>query len=261
MDLSFAPAVAVGIFAAVIVAIATNRMHMTVAAALGAVILLVTGVLSAQQTSETINPGEDTIALFFGGMVMARTLIPTGLFEFLGAIALRLVRGEGKRLLIAIVAIAAPICAFLPNATVVILLAPLIVGLCQKMKIDFAPPVMLLVFVANTAGLLTLVGDPATFIVGSSINLSFNQYLRLLSPGGLLALVSLIAILPLTFRSIWQARIRRVFERVVGTCIEAGLVGGEGFAVDASLIEADANRQRSISPSKNRLSLPMPTTI
>ena len=39
---------------------------------------------------------------------------------------------------------------------------------------------------------------------------------------------------------------RRVFERVVTTCIEAGLVGGEGFAVDASLIEADANRQRSI---------------
>jgi transposase len=39
---------------------------------------------------------------------------------------------------------------------------------------------------------------------------------------------------------------RRVFERVVRSCIEAGLVGGEGFAVDASLIEADANRQRSI---------------
>jgi transposase len=39
---------------------------------------------------------------------------------------------------------------------------------------------------------------------------------------------------------------RRVFERVVGTCVGAGLVGGEGFAVDASLIEADANRQRSV---------------
>ena len=37
-----------------------------------------------------------------------------------------------------------------------------------------------------------------------------------------------------------------MFERVVGACIEAGLVGGEEFAVDASLIEADANRQRSI---------------
>jgi transposase len=39
---------------------------------------------------------------------------------------------------------------------------------------------------------------------------------------------------------------RRVFERVVGACIAAGLVGGEGFAVDASLIQADANKHRSI---------------
>jgi hypothetical protein len=39
---------------------------------------------------------------------------------------------------------------------------------------------------------------------------------------------------------------RCVFEHVVETCIAAGLVGGEGFAVDASLIVADANKQRSI---------------
>jgi hypothetical protein len=39
---------------------------------------------------------------------------------------------------------------------------------------------------------------------------------------------------------------RRVFERVVEAYIAAGLVGGEGFAVDASLIVADANKQRSI---------------
>ena len=38
-----------------------------------------------------------------------------------------------------------------------------------------------------------------------------------------------------------------VFERVVEACIAAGLVGGEGFAVDASLIAADANKQRSIA--------------
>ena len=39
---------------------------------------------------------------------------------------------------------------------------------------------------------------------------------------------------------------RRMFERVVESCIAAGLVGGQGFAVDASLIAADANKQRSI---------------
>jgi hypothetical protein len=43
---------------------------------------------------------------------------------------------------------------------------------------------------------------------------------------------------------------RRVFERVVEACISAGLVGGEGFAVDASLIVADANKQRSIPGSE-----------
>src|SRR3974390_1903359 len=39
---------------------------------------------------------------------------------------------------------------------------------------------------------------------------------------------------------------RRLFERVVESCIAAGFVGGQGFAVDASLIAADANKQRSI---------------
>jgi len=40
---------------------------------------------------------------------------------------------------------------------------------------------------------------------------------------------------------------RRVFERVVSACMAAGLVGGEGYAVDASLIEADANKSRSVA--------------
>ena len=43
---------------------------------------------------------------------------------------------------------------------------------------------------------------------------------------------------------------RRVFERVVEACIAADLVGGEGFAVDASLIAADANKHRSIPGSE-----------
>ena len=39
--------------------------------------------------------------------------------------------------------------------------------------------------------------------------------------------------------------LREVFEHAVTDCIEARLVAGEGFAVDASLIEADANKCRS----------------
>ncbi|TFI59653.1 DDE transposase [Sphingomonas parva] len=40
--------------------------------------------------------------------------------------------------------------------------------------------------------------------------------------------------------------LRRLFELTVERCLLEGLVGGEGFAVDASLIKADANRQRGV---------------
>ena len=43
---------------------------------------------------------------------------------------------------------------------------------------------------------------------------------------------------------------RHVFEHVVASCIKAGLVGGDGFAVDASLIAADANKCRSTPGDK-----------
>ena len=43
---------------------------------------------------------------------------------------------------------------------------------------------------------------------------------------------------------------RHLFETVVGRCIAEGLVGGEGFAVDASLIKAEASRQTGVEGSK-----------
>ena len=44
--------------------------------------------------------------------------------------------------------------------------------------------------------------------------------------------------------------LREVFERVVGICLAAGLIKGEGFSVDASVIEADASRYHGIAPEK-----------
>jgi hypothetical protein len=44
--------------------------------------------------------------------------------------------------------------------------------------------------------------------------------------------------------------LRRLFETVLQRCIREGLVGGEGFAVDASLIKAEANRQKGVEGEK-----------
>src|ERR1700690_1676375 len=40
--------------------------------------------------------------------------------------------------------------------------------------------------------------------------------------------------------------LRFVFEQVLERCVREGLVGGEGFAIDASLVKADANRRRGV---------------
>ena len=48
--------------------------------------------------------------------------------------------------------------------------------------------------------------------------------------------------------------LRRVFETVLQRCIGEGLVGGEAFAIDASLIKADANRQKGIEGAPLTLS-------
>src|SRR5258707_2060696 len=44
--------------------------------------------------------------------------------------------------------------------------------------------------------------------------------------------------------------LRHVFERVVMACMAQGLVKGEGFAVDASVMEADASRYRGKAPNE-----------
>jgi Na+/H+ antiporter NhaD/arsenite permease-like protein len=105
------------------------------------------------------------------------------------------------------VAITTPICAVLPNATTVMLLAPLIPPMAQEINVNFVPLLILMVFVANSAGLLTLVGDPATFIVGDAINLSFLDYLLKLSLGGVVALATIVALLPILFRPIWNTKL------------------------------------------------------
>lgn len=53
--------------------------------------------------------------------------------------------------------------------------------------------------------------------------------------------------------------LRRVFERVVRICIAAGLVGGEAFSVDASLIKADVDKHKRV-PGDQPIDWPTPDT-
>ena len=58
-----------------------------------------------------------------------------------------------------------------------VLVAPIIIRVASALKVDLAAPLVLTAIVSNSAGLLTLVGDPATFLVGSSIGMTFPSIL------------------------------------------------------------------------------------
>ncbi|MCU0523834.1 MAG: SLC13 family permease [Elainella sp. Prado103] len=194
-------------FVSVILLIMTEWIHLTIAAFLGALVLVFTNVMTLTDAVGYISKSYPTLALFFGVMVMVRAFEPTRVFEYLATQIVILARGRGNRLLLGVVAITTPICAVLPNATTVMLLAPLIPPIAEEVGVDFVPLLILMVLVANSAGLLTLVGDPATYIVGEAINISFIDYLWRLSLGGALAILTIVLMLPFLFPHIWRTRL------------------------------------------------------
>jgi Na+/H+ antiporter NhaD/arsenite permease-like protein len=195
------------VFGVVIIAIAADVIDMALAALLGCSVLALFGILDKPDVSAALETAGGPLALLFGGMVVARMLSMTGLFDRLGALMLRATHGSGKRYLILLVAVVAPVCALLPNATTVILLAPVIVGVARALKVSFVGPLVITAVVSNSAGMLTLVGDPATFLVGSSIGMSFGQYLQKVSLAGLLAVLVIIPLLPRLLPDVWNSRV------------------------------------------------------
>jgi Na+/H+ antiporter NhaD/arsenite permease-like protein len=194
-------------FLSVIFLVMTEWIHLTIAAFLGALLLVFFNVMTLPEAIRYIGQSHGTLGLFFGVMVLVRAFEPTKIFDYLATQMVLFARGRGDLLLLGIVGITTPICAVLPNATTVMLLAPLIPPMAEEVGVNFVPLLILMVFVANSAGLLTIVGDPATYIVGDAINLSFTDYLLRLSLGGVIAVVTVIAILPILFRKIWHTKL------------------------------------------------------
>jgi Na+/H+ antiporter NhaD/arsenite permease-like protein len=197
-------------FVTVIFLVMTEWIHLTIAAFLGAVLLVFLNVMTLPEAIGYIGQSHGTLGLFFGIMVLVRAFEPTKIFDYLATQMVIFAKGRGNILLLAIVGITTPICAVLPNATTVMLLAPLIPPMAEEIGINFVPLLILMVFVANSAGLLTIVGDPATFIVGDAINLSFTDYLFRLSLGGVIAIVTVVATLPFLFRKIWNTKLENL---------------------------------------------------
>lgn len=193
-------------FAVVLLVTAFSLTHLTEAALLGAAVVVVTGVVTMGQAVDSVGAAQGTLTLLFGMMVVVRALESTGVFAVLAHRLLVLARGEGRRLLLALVGLATLIGAWLPNATTVLLLGPLLPPLARELGLDPRPLLILLVLTANSSGLLTVIGDPATYIVANGIDVGFGRYLMDIAGGGLLVLAAILPTLPWLYRDIWRAR-------------------------------------------------------
>jgi len=227
--------IALAVFAAVILAIAFNLIDMAVAALVGTCLLVALGILTAQDIAVAFGSSNGPLSLLFGGMVVARILGTTGVFDLLGDYYLHATGGSGRRFLLLLIAIVAPLCAVLPNATTVVLLAPVIIRVAKALDVDIAEPMILTAIVSNSAGLLTLVGDPATYLVGSSIGMTFASYLRHVSLGGVMALAIIVPLLPRLMPGVWRMQ-RALPPREAATRVARPIYAGITLAVLAAMV-------------------------
>ena len=206
--------VAVGVFIVAYALIATERIHKTKVALGGAAVVLALGILNSKDAFFSRETGIDwdVIFLLLGTMVMVGVIRQTGGFEYTAIWAAKRAGGSPLRVMVLLVLITAVASALLPNVTIVLLMAPVTLLVCERLDINPIPFMIAEVLASNIGGVSTLIGDPPNIIIGIRAHLSFNDFLIHLAPLAIIALIAFIAILPLLFRGTFGVHADRVAE-------------------------------------------------
>jgi di/tricarboxylate transporter len=193
--------IAVAVFVVAFVLIATDRVHKTAVALVGAAIVVLLPVISSDDVFFSHETGIDwdVIFLLLGMMIIVSVLRQTGVFEYVAIWSAKRARGSPLRIMILLVVVTAVASALLDNVTTVLLIAPVTLLVCDRLAINAAPFLMAEAFASNIGGTATLVGDPPNIIISSKAGLSFNDFLIHLTPIVIIVMVVLIVLLPRLF--------------------------------------------------------------
>jgi Na+/H+ antiporter NhaD/arsenite permease-like protein len=204
--------VAVSVFVIAYVLIATERIHKVKVALGGAAVVLALGIVSSDDAFYSHETGIDwnVIFLLLGTMVMVGVLRQTGGFEYAAIWAAKRAGGSPLRVMVLLVLITAIASAALPNVTIVLLMAPVTLLVCERLDINATPFLIAEVLASNIGGVSTLIGDPPNIIIGSRANLSFNDFLIHLGPVVIIAMVAFVVSLPWLFRGTFDVHADRV---------------------------------------------------
>jgi len=178
--------IVIGVFIGTYILILSDRLHKPSAAVLGATLMVGTGVLTESELFSAIN--WQALGVLLGMFIIASSLREAGFFEWMGLHLARSVDAHPIRMYVLLPLMTAGMASLLDIVTVALFIVPLTVEVFEGLEIDPIPFVIAEVLAANIGGLATMVGDPTNIIIGSSLGLTFNQFLQNTAPIALAAI-------------------------------------------------------------------------
>ncbi|MGB1076708.1 MAG: SLC13 family permease [Bdellovibrionales bacterium] len=155
-----------------------HHIHRTKVAMLGAAAMVVVGQIMGFYNPEGALEAIDwNVVLLLGAMMtIVGIMIPTGGFE---AIAYWIAGFSKGRLFVLLALMGSAVTGLsllLDNVTTVVIFGPLIVLICQALKVSPIPYLLAAALLSDTGGVATLVGDPPNLMIGSAANIDFNTF-------------------------------------------------------------------------------------
>ena len=200
-------AIAVATFLIALAVIASEKMHRTNVALLGAaIVVLFVGDFSQEQAIESVD--FNTIGLLVGMMILVYLTQQTGVYDYVAIRAGQLSGGRPFAVTMALAGTTALLSAFLDNLTTILLIAPITFLLADALDIEAVPLLIIEVMASNIGGTATLIGDPPNIIIAGATGLSFNAFIVNLAPIVIVTFAVVIPLLYLVFRSRLQVEER-----------------------------------------------------
>ena len=205
------------IFILTYVGILGERIHRTIVALAGAVLMVaIGGWFSFYDMHRAVNAIDfDTITLLFGMMIVVGLFTETGFFQYLAIRAAKLARGKPWLLLLYLGLVTSLVSMVLDNVTTIIIMIPVTLSIADILGISPMPFLISAVLLSNIGGVATLIGDPPNILIGSAAGFSFTDFLTHLAPIVIVAWVIAQLILLFLFRSFLKRKPKNV-DRLMG---------------------------------------------
>ena len=167
--------ISIVIFLITMTAIMTERVHRTVAAFTGAILLIITHILTIETSVSYVDL--NTVGVLVGMMLFVAVVKNSGIFEYIAIKSAKIAKGKPVNIMIIFILITSILSAFLDNVTTVLLIGPMTIAITRILKINPVPFLITQIMASNIGGTATLIGDPPNIIIGSAANLGFTDFI------------------------------------------------------------------------------------